>query len=485
MGESGSARSVAGTAGDTIVDVGQIVGAKYYLDALIGEGGLAVVYRATHIDLEDRVALKFLRASVATPDVRQRFTNEARAAVKLKSEYVCRVLDVGTHEGAPYMVMEHLQGKDLFDALKALGALPIATAVEYVIQACAGLAEAHARGIVHRDVKPENIFLVERDGWRQVKILDFGISKIALEGKITNVDLRSHDTTSMMGSPYYMSPEQIRSTRTVDHRSDIWSLGAVLFELLTNKTAFSEQNELTELVAEILEQPFRSLRGFRPDVPVELEAIVARCLEKDREKRFQSAAQLAAALLPFATKRARGPAEQAATFAHSAGMAGGELLSVPPPAKLSSDPPVIIPRPASLPHELAATMAEPSQRVEVPASVPRPSHEGPPSKKRSKMWPMIAIGVGVILGIGAVAVWQATQAAPKIVLHPPQMPSESIQPSALAPTATTSAPESSATANASTTASVKVQKPPTTTIATTVKPPPTTTSSDLEIRRTR
>jgi serine/threonine-protein kinase len=187
--------------------------------------------------------------------------------------------------------------------------LGVATAVEYAIQACEGLAEAHAHGIVHRDIKPYNLFLVERaPGRLAIKIVDFGISKLVVP------DAPNVATGVIIGSPCYMSPEQLRSTATVDHRSDIWSLGATLHELLTGRAAFDASQTLPELVTAILEMPVPSLRELRPEVPEELAAVVSRCMAKEREARFQSVGELAMALLAFAPARARLPAESAAAM---------------------------------------------------------------------------------------------------------------------------------------------------------------------------
>ncbi len=316
---------------------GDVLGGKYRIDRVIGRGGMAIVAEATHTLLDQRVALKFLRPEMMTlPDVVARFDREARAVVKLKSDHVARVIDVGkTDAGIPYMVMEYLEGKDLGDTLAASGPLPVAQAVEYIIQACEGIGEAHARGIVHRDVKPENLFLVTTsDGWRSVKVLDFGISKAVLVGP-SSVDMSSHETRSIMGSPYYMSPEQLRSTKSVDHRADVWSLGIVLFELLTCTMPFDETKEFTELVAAVLESPHRRLSEFRLDVPDGLEAVVDRCLQKDRARRFQNTAELAVALLPFAPKRARVMVERATSMSKAAGLSDPTFQmppsDVPPP----------------------------------------------------------------------------------------------------------------------------------------------------------
>jgi serine/threonine-protein kinase len=321
---------------------GQVLGGKFRIERVIGEGGMGIVVEATHIQLEERVALKFLRREVMQmPEVVGRFDAEARAVVKLKSEHVARVSDVGrTEDGVPYMVMELLDGKDLGAVVAEQGPLPVSEAVEYIIQACEGVGEAHARGIVHRDLKPENLFLVKRGDWGIVKVLDFGISKAVLVGP-SSVDLASSNTTSIMGSPYYMSPEQLRSTKSVDHRADIWSLGVVLFELLTGGTIFDETKEFTELVADILETPHRRLTRFRKDAPADLELVIDRCLDKDRTRRFQNVAELAIALLPFAPRRSRVTAERTTSIAKAAGLITDPNFQMPPsnyPAARASGP---------------------------------------------------------------------------------------------------------------------------------------------------
>jgi serine/threonine-protein kinase len=323
---------------------------------------MGVVVEATHVQLDERVALKFLRPEMlAMPDVVARFDREARAAVKLKSDHVARVIDVGkTQAGVPYMVMEFLDGKDLGETLAEQGPLPVSQAVEYIIQACEGIGEAHARGIVHRDVKPENLFLVKRDdGWRSVKVLDFGISKAVLVGP-SSVDMSSKDTSAIMGSPHYMSPEQLRSTKSVDHRADVWSLGVVLFELLAGTMPFDETLEFTELVAHILEIPHRRLRDLRGDAPIMLEAVVDRALEKDRARRYQSAAELAVALLPFAPKRARATVERVTSITKAAGLTDPSF-QIPP----SDLPPGSAEAMAALP-----TMAPPRMPNVTPAQSP-------------------------------------------------------------------------------------------------------------------
>jgi serine/threonine-protein kinase len=299
-----------GKSSQEMLHPGMIVAGKYRVERTLAEGGMGLVVAATHLHLEQRVALKFLRGEVTSHqwDALARFSREAKAVAQLRSEHVAHVLDAGvTDEGTPYMVMEYLEGRSLAGALQADGPLEVAVAAEYAIQACEGLAEAHAHGIVHRDIKPYNLFLTERSPGRcAIKIVDFGISKFAFSDNVV--------TGVIVGSPCYMSPEQLRSTASVDHRSDIWSLGATLYELLAGRAAFDASQTLPELVTAILEKSAPNLRECRPDVPEGLAAIVERCLAKDREARFQSAGDVAMALLAFAPARAHVPAERAASM---------------------------------------------------------------------------------------------------------------------------------------------------------------------------
>jgi hypothetical protein len=291
---------------------GTIIAGKYRIDRWLAEGGMGFVVAGTHLHLDQPVALKFLRQGMSLqPEALARFTREGKAAALLRSEYVARVFDAGvTAEGMPYMAMEYLEGESLALSLQRQGVLDVSSAAEYIIQACEGLAEAHSRAIVHRDIKPYNLFLVERAaGWRAIKVLDFGISKASF------ADATHIATSSIIGSPCYMSPEQLRSSASVDHRTDIWSLGATLYELLGGKSAFDAYLSLPEIIASILANPAPDVRELRPDVPQELAAIIVRCLAKNRHVRFQSAGELATALLPFAPPRAHVPAERAASMA--------------------------------------------------------------------------------------------------------------------------------------------------------------------------
>jgi len=322
---------------------GVIVGGKYRIVSLIGVGGVGRVYLARHIELDTDVAIKVLKPEMSErPDAVQRFGREARASVRLRSERIARVLDVGSHEGKPYFVMEYLVGCNLLEAREQPN-IDIATLCEFFIQACEGLADAHAQGVVHRDVKPENLFVVrDASGWRSLKVFDFGISKFSLTGRFSDIDVAGMRTESMMGTPYYISPEQIRSTHEVDHRTDLWSLGAVMFEVLAGGILpFREEHEVTALVAEVLERPHRSLLDVAPNIPERLAAIIDRCLVKDREFRYQTAAEVALDLLPLAPARARASVERAVSVMQAAGLMAinGDMESLRHVPTLQSDRP--------------------------------------------------------------------------------------------------------------------------------------------------
>jgi serine/threonine-protein kinase len=286
------------SSGASPIAEGDILAGKYRVDRVLGIGGMGVVIAATHLQLDQRVALKFmLPEALVHPALVERFAREARAAVRLRSDHVARVLDVGTlASGSPYMVMEYLDGSDLGALIERDGRMPIDAAVDCVLQACDAVAEAHSLGIVHRDLKPRNLFLTGRnDGRALVKVLDFGIAKHIAAGG----DLSLTRTTEIIGSPNYMSPEQLRSSRTVDERSDIWALGAILYELLTGQVPFVAET-VTQLTAMVLTDPPRPIESLRGDVPRPLIRVVEHCLEKDVTRRFQSVAELALALQPFA-----------------------------------------------------------------------------------------------------------------------------------------------------------------------------------------
>ncbi len=457
-----------------VVQPGDVLGGKFRVERVIGEGGMGIVVEATHLQLDERVAIKFLRRdAMAQPDVVARFDREGRAAVKLKSEHVCRVIDVGTTaEGIPFLVMEFLDGRDLSQLVAERGPLEISEAVEYVIQACEGVGEAHARGIVHRDLKPENLFLVERQGgWKSVKVLDFGISKAALTGRTSAVDMSVNSTSVIMGSPYYMSPEQLRSTKSVDHRADVWSLGVVLFELLTGTTPFDETLEFTELVAEILESPHRRLRQYRSDAPAELEAVIDKALSKDRANRYQNTAELAIALLPFAPSRARVNAERTTSISRAAGLLSDPNVRLPP-----SIPPPGHSAP-SLPNTTPVAISQPSAPVGSRSS----SSLDPPKKKKQQSTAVLAVGALLLLALGGGAAALVVRSLKASAAQPTATVTSPTAPTVTTAATTATDPTSTATATDTATASAAPSAKPTVTARPTATQPkwtaPTTTTS--------
>jgi serine/threonine-protein kinase len=287
---------------DIRVRPGDKIAGKYLVERVIGRGGMGIVMLAMHEQLGQRVAIKLLmHEAYGSTDIVKRLLREARATAQLTSEHVTKVMDVGTlDDGAPYMVMEHLRGEDLSGLLKANGALPVERALVYVLQACEGVAEAHARGIVHRDLKPANLFVTSRaDGSPLVKVLDFGIAKAWTDDTTT---LTSKAT--LMGSPRYMSPEQMTDARAVDVRTDVWAIGAILYELVSGKPAFDGES-VVAVCTKVATMPAPHLRDLDTKSLRVLDATIQKCLEKEPSARFQSIAEVARALAPIAPEEAR------------------------------------------------------------------------------------------------------------------------------------------------------------------------------------
>jgi len=316
---------------------GDIVADKYLVKEVIGQGGVGVVVAADHLTLRCPVALKFLRQDIAhDPDSAQRFLREARAVARLRGEHVARVMDAdSTPGGAAYLVMEYLEGRDFAAIVKEDGPLPIPVAVDYLLQACEAVAEAHAAGIVHRDIKSANLFLTRRaDGVPLVKVLDFGLSKVeSSESRASAANLTS--VNHVIGSPHYMSPEQMRSSRDVDARSDIWALGVVLYTFLAGRVPF-QGAYLTEVCAAVLSGSPPSLATIRPEVPAGLVDVISRCLQLEPEDRYQRVAELVGALAPFGAQSSGIRVSPEAPT-----LADGSIRSVPSRSRLRRSVPVV------------------------------------------------------------------------------------------------------------------------------------------------
>lgn len=355
---------------------GDMIAGKYRVDRILGQGGMGVVVAATHIELREVRALKFLLAStLADKDGVERFRREARAVLKLKSEHVARLLDVGKHDnGAPYMVMEYLRGTDLGEALKQHGAVSMEHAILYVVQAMDAVAEAHAKGIIHRDLKPANLFLTTlASGMQSVKVLDFGISKLAKESK---EELDMTKTHTVLGSPQYMSPEQMRASRDVDTRTDIWSLGVILYQLTTGKLPFRGRSS-TEIIANMFTTRPEPPSHFVPTLPAVFDDIVMKCLRLDPSDRFGSVAELAKALAPLAPASASFTLERISRYATAEEQRQTGAFTVPDPSLsgigeefFTPAPPLPTPAVATASAETNETISSAPTRVMPGAAIP-------------------------------------------------------------------------------------------------------------------
>jgi len=307
-----------GRSPDAGVKVGSVIADKYRVEQELGRGGFGIVVRARHLAIDQLVAIKVLTAADdgEWQEDAARFKREGQATAALRSEHVVRILDVDVlPNGSPYMVMEYLEGETLHVTIHTRGPLAIGESADHMVQVLAALAEAHAAGIVHRDLKPANVFVTQGAGGTMVaKVLDFGVSKIAAHsgigggsGSAGGVAAGSPPITrtgAVIGTVAYMAPEQMLDAKRVDARADLWSVGIILFELLTKKPPFGKPDD-PHIVTTMLTKPPLSLSALRPDVPPRLEKIVMRCLEKAPQKRYATASALAAALEPFTTPRAR------------------------------------------------------------------------------------------------------------------------------------------------------------------------------------
>ncbi len=382
-------------AADGAIEAGTVLVGKYRIESVLGRGGMGLVYRAQHLALGESIAIKILRRDVSLDDETvTRFMREAQSAVKLKSEHVARIQDVGTcDDGLPFMVMEFLQGADLGQMVDTHGAMSVPVAVDLVLQACDAIVEAHSLGIVHRDVKPSNLFVSFRpDQSAIVKVLDFGISKSSHGG-----DMSLTQTQSMLGTPAYMSPEQMRSARSVDARTDIWSLGTVLYELLEARRPFEAESFSEMCVMVAVDAPTPMSLG------TEIEPVITRCLAKNPADRYPHVAELMRDLAPFA-----GNYEAANHYVKRA----YRTLGLGVPAKLDSSPsiqrpsyPVLSagPTPSAVRDAATAAMGVATPPPAVQLYAPPPKDLVPPVHRGGRWFAVVAIcalvGVGATIGI--------------------------------------------------------------------------------------
>ena len=391
------------------VNPGVIIAGKYRVEKVIGQGGMGVVIKAVHVLLDEPVAIKLLMPALASnANANGRFLREARAAVRLSSDHIARVIDVGlTEDGSPYMALEYLEGCDLGAMLDKEGPLPAERAVRYILQACVGVGEAHAQEIVHRDIKPSNLFLARgRDGVERIKVLDFGISKIKDEdGKLTALT----KSGGALGSPMYMSPEQLRGAKDADLRVDIWGLGASLSELLTGLPPFLGDN-MHAMLAAIAADPPRQLCNERPDLDPKLEAIIYRCLEKDRERRIASVTELALALRPFGGDEGAIASDRLSSTSRSSKQM--QIATTEPAPRPEGHQTLDVPVAPPVPAVAAATQldsppdmpASDLRKTGAPVSsgsvsVPPPATPAAPSRKMLYVGGAVALGIAAALGL--------------------------------------------------------------------------------------
>lgn len=389
------------------LEPGTVIQGKYRVERLLAEGGMGAVYKARHEVLGQDVAIKFMHAEIAQNEVAsQRFLREARAAAAIQSDYVARVTDVDVLEdGTPFMVMEFLKGRDLDELLTRSGTLGVTRATDLIMQALAGVRAAHELGVVHRDLKPSNLFLTTVGSTDRVKVLDFGISKVLEDAG--SEGLKAGATTGMhatLGTPRYMSPEQIRSSKDVDARTDVWAMGLILYEALTGAFPF-EGETAGEILAKVVADPIAPITQLRPNVPLELADVIHRCLERDRDKRFSTTKEMMVALAPFASKRIVASVLDDEDYSRASnpdlghasdpGLAAGAMAATRPVDAGAATMPFA----AGAVPVAGATAGVSTQSSSVSDATPPPSS--------GSRWPLIAaLGVGgIVIGVGvAIAV---------------------------------------------------------------------------------
>lgn len=397
---------------DTPAVIGEVLLDKYRVERVLGSGGMGFVVAVRHVDLGQLYAMKFLLpAGLGHPEAVERFLREAQAAALLRSDHVARVHDVGRMaDGAPYMIMEYLEGCDLKKYLERTGPLPVEEAVTFVLHACDAIAEAHAAGIIHRDLKPANLFLTKRrNGSLVVKVLDFGISKHTGAEKVELTN-----TTATLGSPLYMSPEQIAKSKTVDARTDVWALGLIAYELLTGECPF-RAGSLLEVAARVLQEEPPDLQEVRPDVPAHVSTAIMRCLRKRREDRWGSVEEFASTLEQFVV-----PAPTPRSSLRSMTNEVSVVLPVAAETLITASSPWA----RMVPREETTTITF-SQTGKLAAMI----------QARNAQWAMIAMVAFIGLGfVGIVSLWfvesEASPEAPIVILEAAPNATHLVPPSA-------------------------------------------------------
>lgn len=439
---------------------GVLLAGRYLLDRPLAKGGMGAVWLARHRELGTEVAVKFMDpALIASSDARARFEREARASAMLDSQHVVHVHDYGVEDGTPYLVMERLRGQDLSERLRARGTLSLAEGAKIATQVSKALRRAHEAGVVHRDLKPGNVFFAEKDDDEVIKVLDFGIAKI-----LQPEDGRDATRTgTIMGSVHYMSPEQVRDSKSADPRSDLWSLGIVLYQALTGSVPFPG-SEIGDVLVRICTEPVKPPSERVGSLGPAVDAFFERALQRDRERRFGSAREMAEAFEALLTG-APAPTEAPRTTLPLVESASSATPATP---ELTDDgalvQTLVLPRETGLRapgDEVAAGViaSQPSTQPGVTRTL-APSSARPPAKgARAWVWGLGAVGlvgglaVLALRGLGASGEASAESPVPAASLQevsPAQVePPPAGSPSAVSmPSAAASAPEPSASAAA-------------------------------------
>ncbi|HEX3777985.1 MAG TPA: serine/threonine-protein kinase [Polyangiaceae bacterium] len=392
------------------VPVGTILEGKFRITKEIGRGGMAAVYEAENVDIGKRVAVKILAAELITSRVvRERFIREARAAAAIRSPYICDVYDSGMFEERPFLVMELLEGESLYDMMTRVRQIDVETTVRITTHTARGLAKAHESNVVHRDLKPENIFLTkEEDGKLVVKIVDFGLAKFYEPTSSDMETVRLTREGALFGTPAYMSPEQAKGKGEVDHRADLWALGCIVYECLTGQTVWNVEQGVAMILAQIASAPLPKPSKLRPDLPPAFDAWFARALDRDPDKRYQNAKELADGLARALTPN-RAPARSMSISSDDEGMVVDELIA-------SETFPVSDPRASNSPP---TTREMPAAPLPAPPPPPAPiARPAPVLSERPERGSGRAISILMLvsaLSLGAYAVWL-------YALHPPSQP---------------------------------------------------------------
>ena len=408
---------------------------KYRVVRIIGQGGMGVVFEARHIRMGHRVAIKVLGSALRDcPELVERFEREARAAGSLTSSHTVRVFDIdATEDGTPFIVMELLTGRDLSTIIERDGPQPMSRAVRWIIEACEAIAEAHRMGVIHRDLKPSNLFLTDVEGRKVVKVLDFGIAK-----RMSTEETAITQALAPLGTPQYMSPEQVRCAKDVDSRTDVWSLGVTLYELVCGSTPFAHQSA-SACIASIAADPVPDPRGFRVKLPDRFVAVLMRALAKSPNDRYGSVDALVEALAPFALDDSFDDEEMASAVRRAL---DGSAPPHTPRERVTLDGGLDVPRPASVPPSpvllppvpLPGLPPESRRDHTVPPAVsPSPS----PRPSRSTFARSSALAAMGVAALVLVPYWLATGADEPSIRHASAPPNAAVADPVPAPAPTT------------------------------------------------